>query len=129
MKSAFITLWLLLLLGCGQTPTADDIQYDTLRAGEGRPVADARRVFVHYETRRASDGVVVDSSWEQGQPRLFVVDHMIRGWVIALRQMREGDLWQITVPPELAYGYRGVPPRIGRNETLIFRIELLAVPD
>lgn len=129
MKTALIAALACLLIACtGNTPPAD-IQYDVLRAGEGRPVADARRVFVHYETRRASDGVVVDSSWEQGQPRLFVVDQMIRGWVIALRQMREGDLWQITVPPELAYGYRGVPPRIGRNEALIFRIELIAVPD
>ena len=45
---------------------------------------------------------------------------------ISLQLMKEGDKWQLFVPPNLAYGPRGqrnIPP----NSVLIFEIELLEV--
>jgi FKBP-type peptidyl-prolyl cis-trans isomerase FklB len=41
--------------------------------------------------------------------------------------MKEGDKWQLVVPPDLAYGERGAGGRIGPNSTLIFEVELLSV--
>jgi FKBP-type peptidyl-prolyl cis-trans isomerase len=51
------------------------------------------------------------------------VGGVIPGWTEALQLMREGDKWEITIPPELAFGSRGP---LG-NQTLIYEIELLEV--
>ena len=40
--------------------------------------------------------------------------------------MRKGDKWLVIVPPELGYGTRGQPPKIGRSATLVFEMELLS---
>jgi len=40
--------------------------------------------------------------------------------------MPVGSKWQLFIPPQLAYGARGLG-EIGPNATLIFEIELLAI--
>jgi peptidylprolyl isomerase len=37
-----------------------------------------------------------------------------------------GDKWVVIIPPELAYGSKGMRPLIPRDATLVFMIELLA---
>jgi peptidylprolyl isomerase len=41
--------------------------------------------------------------------------------------MREGDQWELTIPPELGYGARGAGGKIPGNSVLIFKLELLRV--
>jgi FKBP-type peptidyl-prolyl cis-trans isomerase FklB len=41
--------------------------------------------------------------------------------------MPTGSKWQVVVPPELAYGERGVGADIGPNEVLVFDVELMAI--
>ena len=53
---------------------------------------------------------------------------MIKGWQEAVPLMKEGGKWQLVIPPELAYGERGTPGSIGPGATLVFEIELIAVP-
>ena len=52
---------------------------------------------------------------------------LITGWKEALKLMPAGSRWQIAIPPQLAYGERGVGGDIGPNETLLFDVELVAV--
>ncbi len=40
---------------------------------------------------------------------------------------QEGDIWQLVIPPELAYGERGTGRDIGPQSALIFKVELLKV--
>ena len=41
--------------------------------------------------------------------------------------MGEGALWEVVIPPELAYGKGGAGGLIGPNQTLLFEIELLEI--
>ena len=52
---------------------------------------------------------------------------IIPGFRMALLNMVEGDIWEIVIPPELAYGSSGAGQMIGPNQTLIFDIELLEI--
>lgn len=87
------------------------------------------RVEVHYEGRLI-DGTVFDSSYARGQTAVFPSDRLIAGWVEALPLMRTGEAWTLFIPADLAYGRdgtRGGP--IGPNQALIFRLELISLPE
>jgi|GEM_PF-5735199 len=101
------------------------ILYKVLRSGTGsKPGANAQ-VTVHYEGSTI-DGQVFDSSYQRGKPVTFTVNQLIKGWQIAIPKMQVGETCRIVIPPELAYGEKGVPS-IGPNATLVFRIELLEI--
>ena len=51
--------------------------------------------------------------------------NLIPGWDEALQKMHRGEKWLLIVPAELGYGARGKPPKIPRDATLVFEIELL----
>ncbi|HZP66016.1 MAG TPA: FKBP-type peptidyl-prolyl cis-trans isomerase [Rudaea sp.] len=103
------------------------VQYRVIEDGTGtkHPTAQSE-VTVHYRGS-LSNGLEFDSSFARGEPVHFKVGDVIKGWQEVLPLMRQGDHWQVFVPPELAYGERGQPPRIGPNEALVFEIKLVDV--
>lgn len=112
-------------VGSKQT-TYSGLQYEVLRAGTGaRPTA-FNRVKVHYHGTLLN-GTVFDSSVQRGQPAEFGLNQVIPGWREGIPLMQEGAKYRFTVPPQLAYGAKGAPPKIGPNETLVFEVELLQV--
>jgi len=104
------------------------IQYEVLKKGTGtKPVPEGSVVTVNFRAMLI-DGTEFDSSWAHGSPVSFVVNNkVIPGWQEVIQRMHVGDLWKVTVPPSLAYGVKGDPPRIGPNEALVFEIELLEI--
>lgn len=106
--------------------TQSGLQYRVIEEGTGPRATVNSDVTVHYRGSLSS-GLEFDSSFARGQPVQFKVKDVIKGWQEALPLMRQGDHWQLFVPPELAYGERGQPPRIGPNEALVFEIKLIEV--
>ncbi|MEC5129170.1 FKBP-type peptidyl-prolyl cis-trans isomerase [Verrucomicrobiales bacterium BCK34] len=110
----------------GVQTTYSGLQYEVIRQGTGKRPSTFNKVKVHYHGT-LTNGTVFDSSVQRGQPATFGVGQVIPGWTEGLQLMQEGAKYRFTIPPNLAYGPRGAPPKIGPNETLIFDVELLEV--
>jgi FKBP-type peptidyl-prolyl cis-trans isomerase len=107
--------------------TTTGLRYVILREGEGPSPKPGDKVNVLY-VGRLLDGKVFDETKDPSQPFTFRVrrDMVIEGWDQVLQLMRKGEKRLVIIPPEMGYGTRGQPPKIGRNATLVFEIELLS---
>jgi FKBP-type peptidyl-prolyl cis-trans isomerase FkpA len=110
----------------GVQTTYSGLKYEVLRPGTGARPTSYNRVKVHYHGY-LPDGTVFDSSVNRGQPATFGLNQVIAGWREGIPLMQEGAKYRFTVPAHLAYGARGMPPKIGPNQTLMFDVELLEV--
>ncbi len=102
------------------------LQYEVVREGNGRKPKATDRVRCHYEGTLI-DGTLFDSSVKRGEPAVFGVNQVIKGWVEALQLMSEGAKWKLYIPSELAYGAQGAGEMIPPHSTLIFEVELIEV--
>ena len=110
----------------GVVTTKSGLQYKIIQAGDGPKPKKESTVEVNYRGILIN-GTEFDSSYKRGKPVSFRVDGVIPGWQEALQLMPVGSKWQLSVPPDLAYGTRGVGNQIGPNSVLIFEVELLAI--
>jgi len=103
------------------------LQYKVLTKGSGtdHPTADSS-CSCHYHGTLI-DGTVFDSSYDRGSPTSFAPNQVIKGWTEAMQMMVEGDVWELYIPSDLAYGDRGSPPKIQGGDTLVFKIEILKI--
>lgn len=102
------------------------LMYKIVHNGFGKRPAPTDIVTVYY-TGALINGTVFDGT-EEGLPAQFKTSALIPGWTEALEMMREGDVWHIVIPPNLAYGARGagngaIPP----NQALVFDVTLVTV--
>lgn len=102
------------------------LQYEVLVEGGGVKPKATDKVRCHYHGTLL-DGTVFDSSVDRGQPAVFGVNQVIKGWVEALQLMSVGSKWRLYIPSELAYGEQGAGGSIEPNATLIFDVELLDI--
>lgn len=134
---ALVLLLPLLAAACGETATsptttgsAPYAQVD-LVTGTGAQVLIGSQVTVAYTgwlydpSRPENKGNQFDSS--SSFPTQIGVGRVIAGWDRGVVGMRVGGKRRLITPPELAYGSAGRPPRIPRDATLVFDIDLLAV--
>jgi FKBP-type peptidyl-prolyl cis-trans isomerase len=115
----------------GETKTTErGVKYETLKEGTGPELKRGQRATLHYEGRLATDNMVFEESRSKNRPysvRLGGDPPVIQGWEEGLPGMKVGETRKLTIPPELAYGERGSPPKIPPNATLIFEVELLNI--
>lgn len=102
------------------------LQYEILTEGKGALPKATDSVRCHYHGTLL-DGTVFDSSVQRGQPAVFGVNQVIKGWVEALQLMPVGSKWKLYIPSELAYGEQGAGGSIEPNSALIFEVELLGI--
>ena len=102
------------------------LQYEILNEGSGEKPKATDKVKCHYHGTLLN-GTVFDSSVQRGQPAVFGVNQVIKGWVEALQLMDVGSKWRLFIPSHLAYGEQGAGSSIEPNATLIFEVELLGI--
>jgi FKBP-type peptidyl-prolyl cis-trans isomerase len=108
--------------------TTTGIRYVIMREGDGPAPKPGDKVSVLY-VGRLLNGKIFDQATDAAQPFTFRVrrEAVIEGWDQIIQLMKRGEKRLVIVPPELAYGTRGQPPKIGRSQTLVFEIDLLSV--
>ena len=102
------------------------LQFEVITEGNGKKPSATDRVKCHYEGTLI-DGTFFDSSIKRGEPAIFGVNQVIKGWVEALQLMTEGAKWKLFIPSELAYGAQQAGEMIPPHSTLIFEVELIEV--
>ncbi|MSU23930.1 MAG: FKBP-type peptidyl-prolyl cis-trans isomerase [Opitutus sp.] len=108
--------------------TTTGIRYIVLQEGRGERPKPGDKVGVLY-VGRLLNGTVFDQALDHEHPFAFRVARqaVIDGWDQILQLMKLGEKRLVVIPPELAYGTRGQPPKIPRNSTLVFEMELIEI--
>lgn len=143
MKTGLMAAAILLLAAaCGESPepaaetataARGGVDVRILESGKGREVEAGDVLTVHTtgwfydETAPEKRGEKFWSSLDTGDRLTFTLGagQMIQGWDRGLPGMKVGEIRELTIPPELAYGASGndaIPP----NSTLVFEVELFS---
>jgi peptidylprolyl isomerase len=112
----------------GAQITDSGLMYLIEEEGQGSKPNKGDSVQVHYELKLTS-GVVVDSSFQRGQPISINigVGQVIPGWDEGIMLLKEGSKATLVVPSDLGYGPSGAGGVIPPNATLIFKVQLVKV--
>lgn len=105
--------------------TESGLQYEVLKMGKGKKPTATDKVKVHYHGTLI-DGKVFDSSVERGEPIVFGLNQVIKGWTEGVQLMPLGSKFRFYIPQELGYGAQAagdIPP----YSTLIFEVELIDI--
>jgi peptidylprolyl isomerase len=108
----------------GEAPAT--LQTQDLIVGTGTEVLPTSTLTVHYTLMTWSNGALVESSWNGGQPATFPLSGVIAGWQEGLPGAKAGGRRLLVIPADKGYGPSGSGP-IGPNETLIFVVDIIAV--
>lgn len=100
-----------------------------IEAGTGAVARRGDEVVIKYVGVDYASGKQFDSSW--GRDELFEITlgagEAVPGFERGIEGMREGGRRRLIVPPRLAYGAAGAPPRIPRSATLAIVVDLFEV--
>jgi len=106
--------------------TRDGVRYIVERRGSGSATPRAGSEVTISYTGTFLDGKEFAGSTKEGKPLTFEVGQTIRGLNEMLLTMRRGEKRLVIIPPQLAYGERGIPGRVPSDSYLVFDVELLS---
>ncbi|MFM2093016.1 MAG: hypothetical protein RIS70_140 [Planctomycetota bacterium] len=109
----------------GVKSTKSGLQYQVVKMGEGKRPTAKDSVKAHYKGTFLN-GKTFDSSYDRGEPSVFPLNGVIKGWTEGVQLMPVGSKYRFWIPSELAYGPQG-RPGIPPNSLLVFEIELIDV--
>ncbi len=139
-KGTVLKLWigilLLLLMGAGlawlgtskqqYTVTESGVRIRVLQEGTGDAITSEDLLALNM-TGMIRGGETIHRT-QQGQPDIFGPNDVIPGLREALLTMKKDGIYQVIIPPELAYGASPPPGSpIPANATLEFRVQVLGV--
>lgn len=107
-------------------PLSADMEFVDKKLGTGNEAKNGMTVKIDY-TGKLTDGKIFDSS-KGKKPLEFIIGAkmVVPGFEKGVLGMKEGGVRTINIPPQLAYGDKGIPGVIPPNSTLIFEIELVS---
>ena len=110
-------------------PAPSKLETKELIAGTGAEAKAGDTVTVNYVGVLYSGGKEFNASWETKEPFSFTLGkgQVIPGWDQGIPGMKVGGRRELIIPPALAYGAKGSPPKIPANSTLVFVVDLLSV--
>lgn len=73
------------------------------------------------------DGSVIADTYKSGFTDRFSLKEAILGLQEGLQLMALGSRYEFVIPPELAWGKRGVGNKIGPNALMVFDVRLLEI--
>jgi len=109
----------------GIQETASGLQYEVITMGTGPKPGAEEVVKVNY-TGTLTDGTKFDSTVDRGEPAVFGVNQVFKGWQEGIQLMPVGSKFKFYIPYELGYGEQGTGP-IPPYSTLVFEVELLEI--
>lgn len=110
----------------GVKTTPSGLQYKVLKSASGASPKETDQVKTHY-LGKLINGTEFDNSYKRGEPAVFPLNGVIKGWTEALQLMKVGEKFELYIPAELAYGDQGAGQIIPPGATLIFEVELLEI--
>eukprot|EP01123_Difflugia_compressa_P013913 TRINITY_DN675_c0_g1_i3.p1 TRINITY_DN675_c0_g1~~TRINITY_DN675_c0_g1_i3.p1 ORF type:complete len:195 (+),score=38.50 TRINITY_DN675_c0_g1_i3:79-663(+) len=126
-----VLVLLILSVSCQKKKAEPTITIEEITKPDDCPqqAQDGDTVYIHYTGSLASSGKVFDTSKERGEPMAVQLGtgRTIPGFEQGLRGMCVGQSRKVTIPPELAYGDKGVSPLIPPRSTLVFELECMHI--
>lgn len=99
--------------------------YKILRNGEGRSPKLSDNVSMLLEVK-STDGKVLFTNFGK-DPIVKEVETNILGIQLALKKMHPGEVWQLYLSPDFAYGIKGYPPYVAPQQYLELKLALIQV--
>lgn len=117
----------------GVKQTESGILYQIIDAGSDKHPTKDDVVTVQY-TGTLTDGQKFDSSYDRGEPAMFLLGQVIPGWAEGVQLIGVGGKIKLVLPPDLAYGDQSMPAQPGYaaitpGSTLVFEVELSDIYD
>jgi FKBP-type peptidyl-prolyl cis-trans isomerase FklB len=109
--------------GVEQLP--DGLQYKALKAGDGDKPASDDMVKIHYRAMFI-DRTVFDMTYDRG-PAIVKLEELVKGLKEGILLMSPGSIYELYIPPELAYGDTSFANVIPAGSTLVYSIELIEI--
>ena len=109
----------------GVVQLPDGLQYKILKPGNGNLPADDDIVKIHYRAMFI-DRTVFDMTYDRG-PAAVKISELVPGLAEGIRMMNVGSIYELYIPPELAYGDLTFAKVIPAGSTLIYSIELIEI--
>jgi peptidylprolyl isomerase len=104
--------------------TPSGLKYIDIKVGTGE-VPQADHIITADYSGWLTNGTLFDSSRLRGQPLVYPLARLVKGWQEGIGSMKVGGHRLLIVPPDLGYGASGMGGVIPPNATLVFDIELL----
>jgi len=103
----------------------DGLQYKILKEGKGKSPLVTDSVLIHYRGM-FTDGTIFDMSYDRG-PVGVRLNKIIKGLSEGILLMKPGAIYELYIPPELAYGDKNFANVIPGGSTLIYSVELIEI--